>query len=633
MIKNVLRRVRHPLLWIGQFIVCALSVIAAFQLRFDYDVQPRFQHELRYAVIVWPAVKVAVFFAFGLSAGWWRYVSLPDLIRLTLANLAATTAVTMVTLFARPAGFPRTIYLIDFLICLGLTCTIRIGRRVHRELMASLSRDRSVGRTLIYGAGDAGVALLRELRSNPTAAYHPVGLLDDNPSKQGVTIQSVRVLGTGGELLELAKKHKIETVLVAIPSASGRQMTSILQQCHAAGVAFKTIPSLSRVVESENLASQIRSVAVEDLLGRSPVTLDARRIEERIAGRTVMVTGAAGSIGSELCRQIARFRPAVIVAFESSETGLFHLQNEFQQTFPDIVFRAVIGSIQNLRRVEEILREHSPSMIFHAAAYKHVPMMESHMFEAVENNVFGTWNVATAAARFGVGEFVLISTDKAVRPTNIMGATKRFSELLILSLGHHGTKFVVVRFGNVLGSNGSVVPTFKQQILAGGPITVTHPDMQRYFMTIPEASQLVLQASIMGRGGEVFVLDMGEPVKIVDLARNLILLSGLRPDSDIRIEFTGARPGEKLVEELSHLEEGTVPTDHTKVRAFARAIALPDMSRLIAELRSSHATRDPIRLVLTLKEAIPDYSPSDYVLPRRAEGAPDLAGAFHAPYR
>ena len=331
--------------------------------------------------------------------------------------------------------------------------------------------------------------LLRELRSNPAGAYHPVGLLDDNPSKLGATIEVVTVLGTGQQLSKLAKKHKIETVLVSIPSASGQQMTSILQQCHAAGVAFKTIPSLSRILEgNENLASQIRSVAVEDLLGRSPVSLDTRRIEEKIAGRIVMVTGAAGSIGSELCRQIARFRPAVIVAFESSETGLFHLQNEFRNTFPDVPLHAAIGSVQNIRRIDEVLREHSPAMIFHAAAYKHVPMMEAHMFEAVENNIFGTWNVATAAGRFGVGDFVLISTDKAVRPTNIMRATKRFSELTdSFRWPNSSTKFVAVRFGNVLGSNGSVVPTFKQQILAGGPVTVTHPEMQRYFMTIPEA--------------------------------------------------------------------------------------------------------------------------------------------------
>jgi FlaA1/EpsC-like NDP-sugar epimerase len=442
-------------------------------------------------------------------------------------------------------------------------------------------------------------------------------MLDDDPAKIGASIHGIKVLGSGADLSAVARQHRVQTVLVAIPSATGQQMTEILQQCHRAGVAFKTIPSLSKILENVSLTAQIRNVAVEDLLGRSPVVLEHERIRERIAGRVVLVTGAAGSIGSEMCRQIARYGPAAIVGFEVSETGLFHLEHEMRQSFPDIPFHAEIGSIQNLRRVEEVICQYSPAMIFHAAAYKHVPMMEAHLFEAVENNVFGTYNVASAAVRFGVGEFVLISSDKAVRPTNIMGATKRLSEFIILSFADSGTRFVAVRFGNVLGSNGSVVPMFKQQILAGGPVTVTHRDMQRFFMTIPEASQLVLQASAMGRGGEVFVLDMGDPVRIVDLARNLILLSGLRPDEDIRIEFTGVRPGEKLFEELSHFEEGTVATQHEKVRVFtAQSIDLPDVGACLSTLRESCAARDVGSLILALKTAIPDYSPSAHVLSR-----------------
>jgi FlaA1/EpsC-like NDP-sugar epimerase len=341
-----------------------------------------------------------------------------------------------------------------------------------------------------------------------------------------------------------------------------------------------------------------------------------------------MVTGAAGSIGSELCRQIARFRPAAIVGFENSETGLFHIENELRHSFPDVPFHPAIGNIRNVQRLEEVIRRYSPAMLFHAAAYKHVPMMEAHLFEAVENNIFGTWNVANAAARLGVREFVLISSDKAVRPTNIMGATKRIAEFIILSLASSDTRFVAVRFGNVLGSNGSVVPRFKQQILAGGPVTVTHPEMQRFFMTIPEASQLVLQASAMGRGGEVFVLDMGDPVRIVDLARNLIILSGLRPDEDIRIEFTGTRPGEKLYEELCHLEEGTVATPHEKVRVFAaHAIRQPDMKACLAALREGCAERDTASVVLALKKAIPDYTPSAHVLARAEASLRHAAGA------
>lgn len=610
-------RFHRPLLVATQATICIFSVMAAFFLRFDAVVPEIFRPHLRFALLIWPISKIIVFWLGGLGRGWWRYVSLPDLMRLTVGNLAASALVTAITISLGPPGFPRSIYIIDLLVCLMVTAATRIGRRVHWEFSRARNRDYSEGRTLIYGAGDAGVNILRELRLNPSLPYHVVGLLDDDPAKLGASIQGVKVLGAGNVLGVMARKYKIHTVLVAIPSATGQQMTAILQECHSAGVEFKTIPSLSRILENVNLTAQIRDVAVEDLLGRSPVELEHSLIRTRIAGRTVLVTGAAGSIGSEMCRQIARFEPATIVGFENSETGLFHLENEMRKTFPDVKFQPEIGSIQNLRRVEEVIARHKPAMIFHAAAYKHVPMMEAHMFEAVENNVFGTFNVASSAARFGVGEFVLISSDKAVRPTNIMGATKRIAEFIILSLAGSATKFVAVRFGNVLGSNGSVVPMFKEQILAGGPVTVTHPEMQRFFMTIPEASQLVLQASAMGNGGEVFVLDMGDPVKIVDLARNLILLSGLRPDEDIRIEFSGTRPGEKLYEELSHLEEGTMPTQHEKVRVFAaNAISQPDMRACLAALRQGCETRDAGAIISALRNAIPDYSPSEHVLAR-----------------
>jgi FlaA1/EpsC-like NDP-sugar epimerase len=363
--------------------------------------------------------------------------------------------------------------------------------------------------------------------------------------------------------------------------------------------------------------------AVKDLPGRSPVALEHQLIRERIADRVVLVTGGAGSIGSEICRQIARFGPAAIVGFDNSETGLFHLELEMRGSFPEVPFHAEIGNIQNPQRVEEVIGTHWPAIIFHAAAYKHVPMMEAHMFEAVQNNVFGTYNVASAAKKLGVGELVLISSDKAVRPTSIMGTTKRISEFIVLSLANTDTRFFVVRFGNVLESNGSVVRIFRQQILAGGPVTVTHPEMQRFFMTIPGASQLVLQASAIGKGGEVVVLDMGDPIKIVDLARNLILLSGLRPDVDIRIEFTGIRPGEKLVEERSHLDEGTVATRHDKVSVLAaHDIRVPNMTTCLSDLREGCAARDAGVVVQALKSAIPDYSPSEYALSRSVDGQP-----------
>jgi FlaA1/EpsC-like NDP-sugar epimerase len=397
-------------------------------------------------------------------------------------------------------------------------------------------------------------------------------------------------------------------------------MTAILNRCHQAGICYKTIPGLAEIIEGNGLASQIRDVAVEDLLGRNPVRLEEDAIRCALQSKVVLVTGAAGSIGSELCRQIARFGPAGIVGFEIAESPLFEIDREMRQAFPQIPFYPEIGNIRNRARLDEVLRRYSPSVVFHAAAYKHVPLMEAHVFEAIENNVFGTYNLAAAAADNGVEDFVMISSDKAVRPTSVMGATKRLAELLLLALQNGGTKFVAVRFGNVLGSNGSVIPIFKKQIAAGGPVTVTHPDMRRFFMTIPEACQLVLQAAVLGKGGQVCVLDMGQPVKIVDLARNLILLSGLRPDHDIQVEFTGMRPGEKLYEELNTVFEDTAPTAHEKIRIFiGNGMQENDVTVWLRELREICELRDAGRLVVALKEIVLDYSPSANLLKRALE--------------
>jgi FlaA1/EpsC-like NDP-sugar epimerase len=405
-------------------------------------------------------------------------------------------------------------------------------------------------------------------------------------------------------------------------------MTPILELCHQAKVSCKTIPGLSGLVEGNGLASQIREVAVEDLLGRKSVRLEEDQIRATLEGKVVMVTGAAGSIGSELCRQIARFNPAGIVGFEIAESPLFEIDREMCQCFPAIPFHPEIGSIQNRARVDEVLRHYSPAVIYHAAAYKHVPLMETHVFEAIENNVFGTYNLAVAAAEHGVEDFVMISSDKAVRPTNVMGATKRIAELLLLALQNGRTKYVAVRFGNVLGSNGSVIPIFKKQIAAGGPVTVTHPDMRRFFMTIPEACQLVLQAAVIGDGGQICVLDMGEPVKIVDLARNLILLSGLKPDEDIRIEFTGIRPGEKLYEELSTMLDDTAPTAHEKIRIFVgNGMPKDDMQTWLGSLHEICEARDVGRLVLALREIVLDYSPSTHMLKRMMEAGESRAAS------
>jgi FlaA1/EpsC-like NDP-sugar epimerase len=472
-------------------------------------------------------------------------------------------------------------------------------------------------RTLIYGAGDSGITLLKEIRNNPRLSYRVCGFLDDQPDKHGLVILGVKVLGSGHNVKSLVAKHKIEMILIALPSATGMEMTRILELCHAAGVDYKTVPGLGEVVEGCGLVGQIREVAVEDLLGRNPVRLEMTQIRNSLAGKVVLVSGAAGSIGSELCRQIARFSPAGIVGLDIAESPLFEIDREMRQAFPAVDFYPEIGNIQNRARLDEIFSQYKPRVVYHAAAYKHVPLMETHVFEAVENNVFGTCNLAMAATEHGVEDFVLISSDKAVRPTNVMGATKRIAELILLALQNGRTRYVAVRFGNVLGSNGSVIPIFKKQIAAGGPVTVTHPEMRRFFMTIPEACQLVLQASAIGKGGQICVLDMGQPVKIVDLARNLILLSGLKPEDDIKIQFTGMRPGEKLYEELTTLLEDTVPTEHEKVRIFmGDNTSEEDLETWLGSLREICRNRNVGLLAVALKELVLDYNPSAHLLKR-----------------
>jgi FlaA1/EpsC-like NDP-sugar epimerase len=596
----------------------------AFLLRFDFGIPPVYQKYFLWGLAIWIPVKLLVFRLTGLDRGWGRFASVHDAVRIGVGNVSASAFSAMLIRLLAPPGFPRSIYLLDLLLCLLATAGVRVAVRVLAE-----GRQNGGGtRTLVYGAGLAGDLLAREIRSNPRLPYKLAGFVDDSPGKRGLHIQGLRVLGSGEGLAAIVRKHAIEQVLIAIPSATGAQMTQILGRCRSAGVKCKTVPGMAEILEDGPLAGMIRDVDVEDLLGRNPVRLEVERIRGRLEGKMVLVTGAAGSIGSEICRQVARFGPRGIVAFEIAETALFHLEREMLALFPEVAFHAEIGNVQNGARVAEVLEAYRPSTVFHAAAYKHVPMMEAHLFEAVENNVFGTRTVAEEAARHGVEEFVMISTDKAVRPTNVMGATKRLAELVVNSLQDGGTRFCSVRFGNVLASNGSVIPIFKKQIAAGGPVTVTHPEMRRFFMTIPEAVQLVLQAASLGKGGEIFVLDMGEPVKIVDLATNLILLSGLRPGEDIQIEFTGMRPGEKLYEEVAAMEESTLPTSHEKIKVFGGASASPALMReRLAGLQEICSSRDVRGLVLLFKELVPEYNPSVQILGQAFHGGRVRAAA------
>lgn len=607
--------IRRAAICISQCLLFAFSGAVAFLLRFEFSLPHRDVVYLATAIPVWVVVKGTVFHILKLDRGGWRYVSIPDIARLALGNISGSLIALIVIVFLAPGGFPRSIYVLDLLVCSLATAGARLAARL---LLDPAGRPATAPkRVVIYGAGKAGVRLLSEIRGNPRLGYDVCGFIDDDRQRTGQIIHGVPVLGVGADLTAIAAKRALEEVLIAIRSVPGSCMTSVLRSCHDAGLRCRTIPSLAEIIESRALTPQIRDVAVEDLLGRSPVMLDEHAICKTLGDQVVMVTGAAGSIGSELCRQIARFSPRMIIGYEIAETPLFEIEQEFRRTFPTLDFCPEIGSVQNRSRLDEVIRRYRPSIIYHAAAYKHVPLMEAHLFEAVENNILGTYNVAQAAAEHHVRDFVMISSDKAVRPTNVMGATKRVAELLVNAFQNGSTKYTSVRFGNVLGSNGSVVPIFKKQIASGGPITITHPEMRRYFMTIPEAAQLVLQASTMSTGGEIFVLDMGKQVRIVDLAINLILLSGLRPQVDIGLQFTGIRPGEKLYEELSCTDESTLPTFHEKIQIYSGPVlAGEEMQRVLNTIRRYCAERDARKLFLELKKVVPDYNPSGDVLSR-----------------
>jgi FlaA1/EpsC-like NDP-sugar epimerase len=594
-------------------LVLALAAFLAFNLRFDGAVPIHYQRALWVALCVWCIAKTLVLAVGGTTRRHWQYTSIYDAQRLILLNTAGSIIAAMLLLvLLGPWGVPRSIYILEWVLSGFL---LMVGSLVFRAVGISMAGHWAKGvatQTLIYGAGAAGLQLLWELRQNRSLKCDVVGFIDDDPSKIGLKLAGKRVLGTGDNLQTLAAKHGAKKVLIAIPSATGQEISRIFDHLVDSGLEYKTVPSLGDLINGKNLGGQIRDIAVEDLLGRKAVRLNQDHIKERIQGKVVMVTGAAGSIGSELCRQIARFNPAALIGFDVAETPLFQIDRELRRTFPDLVFHPEVGSITSTEHLRRAIGSHRPAIIYHSAAYKHVPLMERHVFAAVENNIFGTWNTAITALDFGVEDFVMISSDKAVHPTSMMGATKRVAELLIRSLQKDNrTKFVSVRFGNVLGSNGSVVPIFKEQIACGGPVTVTHPDMRRYFMTIPEASQLVLQAFAIGKGGDVFLLDMGEPVKIVDLARSLILLSGLKPDKDIEIKFTGLRPGEKLFEELNLNDESLVPTSHAKIRRYLCPTG-PDMARLRVHLQSLariSTEGNLTQLVSHLTDLIPDYVP------------------------
>jgi FlaA1/EpsC-like NDP-sugar epimerase len=593
------------------------SLVLAFLLRFEFGLPEAARLALTRGLWIVVTAKALTFAAFGLHRNHWRSVGLPDLPRILAANLVAAALAASATALMG-ASFPRSVLVIDAMVCLLATAGLLYSVRLYREVLAANTRPADGSRSiLIYGAGAAGLTLVKEIRSNPKLRTRIAGFLDDDPAKRKAVVFGVRVLGAGRDAARLAARFSregrpISEIIIAMPSASGRQMRAATANCRAAGVPFKTLPSLGEMI-SGNISRQVREVSVNDLLGRQPVHIDETRIGEAIAGKSVMVTGGCGSIGSELCRQVARFQPRRLVIFDQAESEAFMLALELRSRFPALNLFTEIGDICRARRLEEAVSRHQVDLIFHAAAYKHVPLMEANILEAVENNVIGTCNVAMAAHRLGVRKFVLISSDKAVNPTSIMGATKRAAELLLSAMPLDGTTtsttFVSVRFGNVLASAGSVIQVFQRQIAAGGPVTVTHPEMRRYFMSIPEAVQLVLQAFTMGNGFDVFVLDMSEPVPIVELARNMIRLAGLVPDEDIEIRYTGLRPGEKLFEELRLDGEDIMPTYHEKIKIFrSHGPGTAYLVRWLVKLRILLNSRNERAVKAHLMELVPEYA-------------------------
>jgi FlaA1/EpsC-like NDP-sugar epimerase len=610
----------------------------AHWLRFNMDITPYYS-QLMWQTMLWvvPA-QTLVFWTFGLYQGIWRYASLEDLKRLLLAvGVAALVAPLLILVGALPVAVPRSVLLLDPILVLLIMSGSRVAYRVWKEHDV-YGKLRYQGKpVLVLGAGDTALTLLRELERSP--AWRVVGFLDDDPKKIGRLLNGVKVYARISELPQIADRIDVRHVVMAMPSVNHEQRRVALQACHEAKVKVLTVPSYDDLVSGRVTVSALREVELDDLLGRDPIVLDDVGLHQLLTGRTVMVTGAGGSIGSELCRQIARFEPRLLVMYELNEFSLYSMNEEMNERFASIRKVCAIGDVKDEARTREIIAKYSPSVVFHAAAYKHVPLMENeNAWTAIQNNVVGTYTLASAAASCGVERFVLISTDKAVNPTNVMGATKRLAEQVCQALQTRtNMSLVAVRFGNVLGSTGSVIPKFREQLARGGPITVTHPDIIRYFMSIPEAAQLVLQAGVMGRGGEIFLLDMGKPVRIVDLAKDMIRLSGVA-ESSVEIRFTGLRPGEKLYEELLASGEESLATQHPKLRVVRTSPSELDvLDSLVPWLRNTRTMSDADARA-TLSRWVPEYmptanDPAEGELPGREHrtGASSLVAAHEPP--
>ncbi|MGV8145858.1 MAG: polysaccharide biosynthesis protein [Alkaliphilus sp.] len=597
-----------------------LAFVCAFYLRFEGKIfgaglgVEQFNTYM-YNIVIFTVIKIIVFYLFGLYKSLWKYASIEELVQVVTTSFAANAAIISYMVISQQV-LPRSIYILAFMLDVifigGIRFSYRVARRFKEGGVYGLTKSKNIKRVMIVGAGQAGAMVIKELKNHEDLHSKPVAVIDDSDSKLGLKMNGVPVLGDRFHIKKIAEKKKIDEIIIAIPSMKRADIREIVEECSKTSCKLKIVPGIYELIGGDISIQSIRDVEIEDLLGREAVKVDLEEISGYLTEKVVLVTGGGGSIGSELCRQIAVFNPKKLLILDMYENNAFEIQNELIRTHFDIDLEIIMASVRDKTRLEEIFNRYQPKIVFHAAAHKHVPLMESNPKEAIKNNVFGTLNVAECAHKYNAEKFVLISTDKAVNPTNVMGATKRVAEMIVQSLDKVSkTEFVAVRFGNVLGSNGSVIPFFKKQIEDGGPVTVTHKDVTRYFMTIPEAVQLVIQAGAMAKGGEIFVLDMGKSVKIIDLARNLIRLSGFIPDEDIKIEIVGLRPGEKLFEELLLEGEGTKSTKHKKI--FTAKPIYADLKQLTAELETLKGLllAEDEKVVGEIAKIVPTYTRSE----------------------
>ncbi|KXZ40581.1 NDP-sugar epimerase, includes UDP-GlcNAc-inverting 4,6-dehydratase FlaA1 and capsular polysaccharide biosynthesis protein EpsC [Alkalithermobacter thermoalcaliphilus JW-YL-7 = DSM 7308] len=603
-------RVRQIILLGLDIILFNLAAIISLELIYNFDRSASYIAIFKQWSIVYTIVAVAIFYTFRCYKSLWRYASIEEMLSIVISSI--TTMIIIYPIFKlKKLDLSANFYIINTLIMIGLNGGLRFSYRLIRTLKTKHLLKKGT-KVLVIGAGVAGTLVIKELFNNPQIKKIPVGIIDDDKEKLGRFIHGVEVLGDREKIKEIVEKKNIDEIIIAIPSVDKQEKRKIIQICKETKCKLKILPGVYEIIDGTVNIQSVRDVEIEDLLGRDPIKVNLKEISGYLKDQVVLVTGGGGSIGSELCRQIARFNPKKLLILDIYENNAYDIQQELIRKYQDkLNLKVIIASVRDKRRMEQIFTEYNPDIVFHAAAHKHVPLMEANPTEAIKNNVFGTLNVAELSDKYNVKRFVLISTDKAVNPTNIMGATKRIAEMIIQTLNKHSkTEFVAVRFGNVLGSNGSVIPLFKKQIAEGGPVTITHPDITRYFMTIPEAVQLVIQAGAMAKGGEIFILDMGDPVKIVDLARDLIKLSGLEPNVDIEIKFTGLRPGEKLQEETARKDEAIFTTEYYEIFIEKDSEVETDIKKLYTKIQmlESISNGDELELMdIVIKNIIPNY--------------------------